>query len=306
MASQDKSPAGSWLSRLLGAKPEAPKQPGPAASEEPEAYDPFEQDPAEALPWAASSGPKGSRAESEFLDVTRETLAATRQEVSRSLERDRDDPFFWIDARPDAVAGMAKVFLRERCASRYWQAAVGANSYALWGAVLMARELARSRSEPCGRGHLAELAGLDLRDQAAALDSLDASGRAKAELARAEGMPMPGCWMGEAHKQAGLRSLFSAALQERPVSWPDLPARLTADDAVPDRLPGLLIDLRSLEAEPADPGREEAQKFWSRSFDQGGSLILWVPDWASWLLAPEGAHGLRKIGAAASPRPAAR
>lgn len=291
MTSQDDSSSPSWIAKLF-----SPLPPGPdLEASEALAYDPFEQDPAEALPWADPAGAGADRRATDFMDVTSETLDATRQEASRSLERDRDDPFFWREARPDAVAGMSKVFLRERCASRYWQAAVAANSYALWGAVLMARERARSRSEPCGRDDLEALAWIGMRSQASALRSLDSRPRARAELSRAEGLPVPGCWMGEAHKQAGLRALFAAALCERPVQWPDLPARLGADDEVPDRLPALRIDLETLVADPLDPDRREAQLFWSRSFESETPELLWIPDWASWLLGAKGPDGLLKV-----------
>ena len=259
------------------------------------AYDPFEQDPFEALPWTESAPSLSAENETNFLDVTGDTLDATRQEISHSLERDRDDPFFWREARPDAVAGMAKVFLRERCASRYWEAAVSANSYALWGAVLMARTHALARNEPCGRIHFEALAWSCMAQQVRSMSELDAHPRALAEISRAEGLPVPGCWMGEAHKQAGLRALFAAALSDRQVLWPDLPARLGAEDAVPDRLPALHIDLLSLKAVPLTPSRDEAQLFWSQSFESAQPELLWIPDWASWLLGPAGSSGLLKI-----------
>lgn len=223
-----------------------------------------------------------------FADVTEETLEDMRQESAHSLERDIADSFFWNHARPDAVAGMAKVYLCARCPTPYWRALVSSNSYALWGGVVMARIEARRENAPCGPRHLgsSSLSGASTQARllnARARRSMDVS--FQADMERAEGLALPYTPLGDLHKHSALRALFAAVLLDKPINWPDLPARLLDVDDIPRSLPGLSIDLRSLAAKPVFVDRHEAEAFWLESFHDGSSRILLVPDWASWMLA---------------------
>jgi hypothetical protein len=225
-----------------------------------------------------------------FADVTDHTLEDMRQENAHSLERDPSDHFFWSQARPDAVAGMAKVYLCARCPTPYWRALVSANAYGLWGAVALARILASSSCEECLPKHLGHACFVGVASQARILESrVLGSQQFLLDLMRADGLPLPMTPLGDVHKHAALRALFAAVLLDKPIDWPDLPARLGGGDDIPSSLPCLWVDLSDLSARASEIERAEAESFWLSSFHDQSHHLLMVPDWASWMLS-EGHH----------------
>lgn len=237
-------------------------------------------------------------------DHTADTLSAMRQERAHSLDHDLNDPFFWRDARPDAVAGMAKMYLKARCPTPYWRSLVSSNPYALWGAVALARAQAMSRGDLCGLAHLGACAFSSLTAQGALLAQFPpATAQGLSDLARADGLPLPGLFLGDIHKHAALRALFAAMALGRPIEWPDLPPRLGPQARVPERLPALSIRLDSLAAELVMVDAGEAESFWARSLgrapEQGPAELLMAPDWASWMLSPEPSLSFSKWGLSA-------
>lgn len=231
-----------------------------------------------------------------FADVTASTLQDMRQEDAHSLERDFSDSFFWRDARPDAVAGMAKVYLKARCPTAYWRELVSANAYGLWAGVLMARMRAQAQGQPCEPGHLQECAFLSLLDQAVLVSLRPPQGeREAADLMRADGLPVPGAFLGDVNKHATARVLFAAIASGRPIDWPDLPARLDELDCVPDKLPALRIDLDTLVAREEEVDQEQARLFWDGQIAKPTRELLLIPDWACWMFASdEGAASFAK------------
>lgn len=224
-----------------------------------------------------------------FADVTQDTLVDMRQENAHSLERDASDPFFWNHARPDSAAGMAKVYLCARCPTPYWRALVGSNSYALWGAVAMARMEALNNGESCAPSHLGRSSLAGVAAQARMFQEragVPFHPQFRRDLDRAEGLAIHSTYLGDAHKHSALRALFAGVLLGKPIHWPDLPARLLGHGEVPARLPGLEIDLSNLSSKPAMVDRAEAEAFWISSFQAESNHLLLVPDWASWMLAP--------------------
>lgn len=265
-----------------------------AAGAKPEPYDPFEA-PATGLSWDESTAEPVSEAYESPLGVTGETLYGTRQEVVHSLDRDRDDPFFWCEARPDVAAGLARSFLASRAPNPYWAALIRSNSYALWGALALARARAVRENASCQRRHLSASVAMGLRSQAADLEALPRSSRAFSDLDRAEGLPLPGSYHGDAHRQAVLRTMLAAELDWRSVDWPELPPRLSALDDIPELLPALEIDLGSLAFRERRVSRVEAEDFWFVCWLEDRPMALMVPDWASWMLAGSGPSGFSKI-----------
>lgn len=224
--------------------------------------------------------------DAKFSDVTDETLLHMKQQNAHSLDRDKNDFFFWNEARPDAVAGMAAVYLKARCPTPYWRSLVSSSSYGLWGAVAQAREEAQIAGSICGPENLRAACFKPLSEQASQL-AARAKPRAQDEsdFFRADGLPMSGEFFGEINKQAALRALFAAVLLGRSIAWPDLPPRLGASVDVPDKLPGLYIDLETLRATPAEVSRDDAEAFWDAQPTSNSHEILMIPDWASWMLA---------------------
>lgn len=221
-----------------------------------------------------------------FADVTDDTLRDMKQENAHSLDRDKNDFFFWNEARADAVAGMASVYLRARCPTPYWRSLVASSSYGLWGAVTQARAAAKFSGVPCGPEQLASVSFDPLSTQADQLARRPRpTAQEESDFYRADGLPLSGEFFGEVNKHAALRALFAAVLSGRPIAWPDLPPRLGTDADVPDRLPGLYINLETLEATPADVSREEAEVFWNEQPFSKKADILMVPDWACWMLS---------------------
>lgn len=261
-------------------------------------YDPFERE-AESHDDEAKINSAETTEQDETVgsaDVTDATLSDMSQQKAHSLDRDIDDPFFWREARPDAVAGMAKVYLKARCPTPYWRTIVSSNSYALWGAVAMSRIVAQSMGEPCSRAHLAQSALLSTRAQAELLrrrpvtrDQLDH------DLARAEGLALPGMPFGDCHKHAALRVLFYAMTSNITIEWPDLPERLGIEDVIPQCLPGLEINRSTLSATIVEVDRTQSEKFWLDNFECDNGNILMVPDWASWMLVNHTGHPFAKI-----------
>lgn len=221
-----------------------------------------------------------------FADVTDDTLRDMKQEISHSLDRDKNDFFFWNEARADAVAGMASVYLKARCPTPYWRGLVASNSYGFWGAVIQARDVAKNATSPCGPACLAQAAFYPLSRQADHLERrARASSQEESDFYRADGLPLSGEFFGEINKHAALRALFAAVLLNRPIAWPDLPPRLATDADVPDKLPGLYINLETLVATPAEISREEAEAFWNAQPFSDNVDILMIPDWACWMLS---------------------
>ena len=224
-----------------------------------------------------------------FVDVTQATLEDMRQEESHSLDRDPQDPFFWRQARPDAVAGMAKVHLKSRCPTPYWRGLVSANAYGLWGLVAMARARAEALGEPCHPQHAWSCARAPLCEQASLLR--EACARATpgqlSDLGRADGLARPGVFLGEINLHATLRLLFAAISQGQAIDWPDLPARLGEEDEIPDALPALMVDPSDLSAKLCDITKAQADEIWNAQIQGASSQLLMIPDWASWMLASQ-------------------
>jgi hypothetical protein len=231
-------------------------------------------------------GVEGDESALAFADVTRETLADMRQEESHSLERDPADPFFWREARPDAVAGMAKVHLKSRCPTPYWRGLVSSNAYGLWGLVAMARARAEQSGQLCMPNHGWLCVESSLTEQARLLawSRSKASPGVLSDIGRADGLPIPGVFLGEINLHATLRLLFCAVSQGKQIDWPDLPARLGEEDEIPELLPALRVEASTLKATLAFVSREEAEAVWQAQADGSLRDFLMIPDWASWML----------------------
>jgi hypothetical protein len=217
-------------------------------------------------------------------DDTEEILVVMRQEKSHSLERDIHDPFFWKDARPDAVAGLAKVYLAARCPTPYWRSAVSSSQYALWGAVIAARAQARLLGSSPGLATLLEANALGLSELSSILSGLLVNAPLLSrEIHFADGLPLPGNFLGDIHGFGAIRILFGAIAAQRNIAWPDLPPRLVDGQDIPERLPALSIDIDTLLATPLDCSAAEAEAFWASA--QSSRTILFIPDWSAWLIS---------------------
>ena len=218
-------------------------------------------------------------------DDTDFTLKIFRQETAHSLDKNFEDSFFWDECSADAAAGMAKIFLRARCPTPYWRAIVSASEYKLWGGIVLARALAYSREEHCSLKHLQEVLMLNKEDQSHLIkEALSGKERHKFSswVSRTEGLPVDGAFIADHHGLLAICMLFCAVGTRNEIDWPDLQPRLGHNDAVPEELPGLMINKKTLKATEGSFSALASIQQWNKEETQE---ILLVPDWACWLLA---------------------